>query len=103
MKRQKYIFKWVLSAGYDVETNTFNESLKAPTTAIGSSSIRAVDGRLNLNSIRNIAEQWIAQNNGIGYSVGYLTTHDPDNVLSQSIIKFTKVLGATPTAGQIKI
>lgn len=92
MKRIKYIFKWVLSAGYDVETNTFHDSLKAPITDLGSDSIKPIDGRLSINSIRNIAEQWIKQNNGIGYSVGYLTTHDPDDILSQSIIKFTKVV-----------
>lgn len=91
MKRQKYIFKWILSTGYNIKTHSFNDELKVPVTAMGSDSIKPLDGRLSLESIKDIAEKWIKQNKGIGYSVGYLTTHDPDEKHSQSIIKFTKV------------
>ena len=91
MKRQKYIFKWKLSTGYDSKTHTFSEEKRKPITGIGSDSIKPIDGRLNKFSIIQIAEKWIKETGGIGYSVGYLTSHDPNEKHSQEIIKLTLI------------
>ena len=87
MKKQKFIFRWKLSIGYDAKTNTFSEENRKPITCIGTDSIKPIDGRLSNFSIKQIAEKWIKEKGGIGYSVGYLVSHDPEERLSQSIIK----------------
>lgn len=83
----KYIFKWVMSTGYD--SNTFKE--KRPIPDCGSDALMWVDSRLSITSIKAKAEEWIAKTGGIGYSVGYLQSHDPDNRYIQSILPFTKL------------
>ena len=91
MKRQKYIFKWKLSTGYDKKTRTFLEENKKPITGVGSDCIKPIDGRLSKSSIIQIAEKWIKETGGVGYSAGYLTSHDPNEKHSQEIIKLTLI------------
>lgn len=91
MKRQKYIFKWVLSTVYDSKTHTFNDDNRKPITDCGSDSICRIDGRYSLSTITQKSEDWIKKHGGIGYSIGYLETHDPHEKYSQAIKKFTRV------------
>lgn len=88
---RKYVFKWVLSTGYNSATHSFEEKLKRPITDCGSDAVLWIDGRLNKASIMRMAEEWIKKTGGIGYSVGYLKPHDPEERASQSLIKFTEV------------
>jgi hypothetical protein len=89
--RRIYAFKWVLSTGYDIDTHSFKEENRKPQTACGSDSIRMIDGRLSRYNMKLFAENWAKKNNAIGYSIGFLECHDPNEKHSQSIVKFTKI------------
>lgn len=89
MKNQ-YVFLWVLSTGYCSKTHTFKDENRKPITACGSDSIIQIDKRLNTQNKRLFAENW-AKNKGIGYSIGYLECHDPNEQYSQSVVKYTEI------------
>jgi hypothetical protein len=90
MKKQ-YVFLWVLSTGYCAETHSFSDENKKPITACGSDSIIQIDGRLSNYNKKLFAENWARQRKGIGYSIGYLECHDPNEMYSQSVAKYTKL------------
>lgn len=90
MKNQ-YVFLWILSTGYDVNTNSFRSENKKPITACGSDAIVKIDKRLNKQGKIDFARNWAKKRNGIGFSIGTLECHDPNEVYSQSIVKFTSL------------
>lgn len=92
MKRL-FIFGWVLSTGigWDAKKSGIVSVPKKPILALGSDSKFRVDGRWSLKTIRKEAANWARQRKFVGYSVGYLETHDPEDKRAQAIIKFTEV------------
>ena len=87
----KFIFRWVLSTGYVQGTipPRFDDANRRPITACGSDSKKYIDGRWSQNRIHQEAQNWIEKSGGIGYSVGYLECHDPNDKIAQAIIPLT--------------
>ena len=90
MKNQ-YAFLWVLSTGYDANTHSFRNENKKPITACGSDSIIRIDKRLSKQGKIAFATNWAKERKGIGFSIGTLECHDPNEVYSQSVVKFTSL------------
>ncbi|MFA5656497.1 MAG: hypothetical protein WDA37_07100 [Dysgonamonadaceae bacterium] len=90
--RRKYIFFWTNSTGYCSETHTFKKECIRPMVFCGSDSLLWVDGRLNMRSINALAREKALKMSGcIGYSIGYLSSHDPKEKKAQSVQKFTRI------------
>ena len=86
----KYIFLWTMSLGWDGLKVCKEKSVPMP--ACGSDKIKRVDGRWSRQTLINKARQFAKEKRGVvGYSVGFLTCHDPKNEYKQSIVKFLKV------------
>lgn len=94
---QKYIFFWVMSSGYipGYSPAKFSKEYEKPHTMCGSDGIFPVDGRWGKERIRNKALELAKSKNEklgkgiIGYSVGYLNSHDPKEEYSQRLIPLT--------------
>lgn len=67
---KKYIFLW-----------------SGNRTKCGSSSVCRVDGRLSIDNIIEEGYKVAKKTNCTGFSVGYLVSHDPDEIYSQKIVK----------------
>ena len=92
MKTQKYVFIWVLSSGrWDAKNNRMNFEDKYPITGCGSDSVIPLDGRLSLRSMIEQARELTKKRGGVGFSIGWLVPHDPENRACQAIVPFTKI------------
>jgi hypothetical protein len=90
--KKKYVFIWVLSSGrWDAKNNRMNFEDKYPITACGSDSVIPIDGRLSLRSMIEQARELTKKRGGVGFSIGRLEPHDPENQYCQCIVKFTKI------------
>ena len=61
------------------------------TTRCGSDSIKKIDGRWKVRTMIENAKEFAQKSGAVGYSVGYLTGHDPEEKHSQAIKSFTLV------------
>lgn len=91
---KKYIFLWELSTGYEYnrKNGCFEKAEKYPVTMLGSDGCVRVDARMNGDNICKAAMDLVNHTKrAIGFSVGELTCHDPENKAAQKFIKFTLV------------
>lgn len=89
---KKYVFIWVLSSGrWDAKNNRMNFEDRYPMPGCGSDSVIPLDGRLSLRSMIEQARELTKKRGGVGFSIGRLEPHDPENYYCQSIVKFTKI------------
>lgn len=63
---------------------------------LGSDGVRLLDGRLRCpcrieEEVQKGLKVSNYNNDIIGYSIGYLTSHDPNNVYNQKIQRFTAI------------
>lgn len=90
--RKKYIFLW---EDRIFKWNNFSGKLEKvdpyPVPALGSFSVRRVDGRLSEDSAHAIAVDFAKKEKAVGYSIGYLYVHDPENKICQAISKFKRI------------
>lgn len=84
MNKQKFIFIWVLSTGW-------NGKEQYPIIKCGSDGIAYADGKWNKTTLEQEARKLAKQRKGIGYSVGYLNSHDPQDEYAQKIIPYTAI------------
>lgn len=90
--KKKYIFLW---ENREFRWNNFLGKLERvepyPVPSLGSFSVCRVDGRLSEKNIHAIAANFAKKEKAAGYSIGYLSSHDPDDKICQSISKFIKL------------
>lgn len=58
---------------------------------LGSFSVRRVDGRLSEDNIHEIAVNFAKKERAAGYSIGYLSSHDPEDKICQAVSKFKRI------------
>jgi len=90
--KEKYVFIWRLSAGrWDNKAGKMNFEDRYPMPGCGSDSLMQLDGRLSLDSMLRQARELTKKRGGVGFSIGRLVPHDPENYYCQSIVKFTEI------------
>lgn len=90
--KKKYIFLWEnRNYRYNKNLGKFEKVEPYPVPAPGSFSVSRVDGRLSIDNMHDIAVNFAKREKAAGYSIGYLSVHDPDNKICQAISKFKRV------------
>lgn len=90
--KKKYIFLW---EDRSFKWNNFSGKLERVdpyhVPALGSFSVRLVDGRLSEDNIHEIAIDFAKKEKAAGYSIGFLSSHDPEDKICQAVSKFKRV------------
>ena len=91
MKR-KYIFLWEDRCfSWNKNLNKLERVEPYPVPKVGSFSVARVDGRLSNKNMHLIAVDFAKKEKAAGYSIGYISSHDPNNEACQAISKFKRV------------
>lgn len=90
--KKKYIFLW---EDRKFNWNKYSGKLERvdpyPVPALGSFSVLGVDGRLSEDNVHEIAVDFAKKEKAVGYSIGYLYVHDPEDKNCQAISKFKRI------------
>lgn len=90
--KKKYIFLWVnREFKYNKKTGKLEKVAPFPVPSLGSFSVCRVDGRLSEDNIHEIALDFAKKENAAGYSIGYISNHDPEDKICQAISKFKRI------------
>lgn len=89
---KKYIFLW---EDRKFNWNKYSGKLKRvepyPVPRLGSFSVKRVDDRFSEDNIHAIAIDFAKKEKAVGYSIGYLSVHDPEDKICQAISKFKRI------------
>lgn len=90
--KKKYIFLW---ESREFKYNRVSGKLERvdpySVPRLGSFSVCRVDGRLSENNIHAIAIDFAKKEKAAGYSIGYITSHDPEDKFCQAVSKFKRI------------
>lgn len=90
--RKKYIFLWVnREFKYNKKLGKLERVEPYQVPALGSFSVCRVDGRLSEDNMHAIAIDFAKKEKAVGYSIGYISNHDPEDKICQAISKFKKI------------
>lgn len=90
--KKKYIFLWEKrDYRYNKILGKFEKVEPYFVPSLGSFSVSRVDGRLSVDSIHEIAINFAKKERAAGYSIGYISSHDPEDKICQAISKFKKI------------
>ena len=89
----KFIFIWKWSSGFrwNRNTNKVEKCSKFPIIGVGSDCVVRIDARLSQSNIEYEASLLAKQRGGIGYSIGNLSCHDPNDSYATCYKHFTKI------------